>query len=104
MIKALKAVCVAGSVLVLTGCTSTVPVGMIITNVELPIVATAASGSSSKVGEATCVSYVGMVAKGDCSIETAKKNGNIRNVTSVDWHYDSILGIINNYKVTVHGN
>jgi len=104
MKKSLQAICVAGSVLALTGCASTVPVGAIITDVELPIVATAASGSSAKVGEASCVSYVGMVAKGDCSIEAAKKNGNIRNVTSVDWHYDTILGIVNNYKVTVHGN
>ncbi len=87
----------------LTGCVSSMPVGMIITDVELPIAASA-NGSYSKTGEATCVSYVGMVAKGDCSIETAKKNGGIRSVTSVDWHYDTILGIINTYKITVRGN
>jgi hypothetical protein len=104
MKKTLKSVCIASAVLALTACTSTIPLGAIITDVELPIAVTAAKVSSSKTGEASCISYVGMVAKGDCSIEAAKKNGNITTVTSVDWHYDSILGIINNYKVTVHGN
>jgi hypothetical protein len=99
----LKVACVAGVVMTLTGCASTVPVGAIITDVNLPIVATAVNSAGTKVGEASCVSYVGMVAKGDCSIEAAKKNGNITTVTSVDWHYDTILGIINNYKVIVHG-
>ena len=99
----LKALCIAGAVLAMTGCASTVPIGMVITDVELPIVATTASTSSPKKGEASCVSYVFVYAKGDCSIETAKKNGGITTVTSVDWHYDTILGIINNYKVIVHG-
>lgn len=100
----LKLACVAGAMIVMTGCGSTMPVGAIITNVELPITATAVTGGGSKTGEASCVSYLSMVAKGDCSIEAAKKNGNISTVTSVDWHYDTILGIVNNYKVTVHGN
>ncbi len=98
-----KAACIAATVMTLTGCGSTVPIGAIITDIELPIVATSVSSSSTKTGEATCISYLSMVAKGDCSIEAAKKNGGITTVTSVDWHYDTILGIINNYKVTVHG-
>ncbi len=99
----LKAVCLAGAVVALTGCGTTVPVGVIITDVNLPIVATAVNSAGEKRGEASCISYVSMVAKGDCSIEAAKKNGSITTVTSVDWHYDTILGIINNYKVIVHG-
>ena len=98
----LKALCIAGAVLAMTGCASYVPIGIVVTDVELPVVATTAD-TSSKTGEASCVSYVFVYAKGDCSIETAKKNGNITTVTSVDWHYDTILGIINNYKVIVHG-
>lgn len=98
-----KMVCVAGVVLAMPACTSTVPVGAIYTNIDLPIIATASSSSSPKTGVAHCVSYLGMVAKGDCSIAAAKKNGNIRKVISVDWHYDTILGIVSNYKITVHG-
>lgn len=103
MYNKLKALCVAGAVVTLTGCGSTTPIGSIITDVTLPITATTASVSSPKTGEASCVSYLSMIAKGDCSIEAAKKNGHITTVTSVDWHYDTILGIINNYTVTVHG-
>ena len=99
----LKMLCVAGAVMTLTGCAYSMPIGAFYTDVELPISATAASSSSPKRGEASCVSYVSVYLKGDCSIETAKKNGKITTVTSVDWHYDSILGIVNNYKVIVHG-
>ncbi|RLA24938.1 MAG: TRL-like protein family [Gammaproteobacteria bacterium] len=99
----LKALCVAGAVLTMTGCASSIPIGVVVTDVELPITATTSSSSAPKVGEASCVSYVMVYAKGDCSIEAAKKNGKITTVTSVDWHYDTILGIINNYKVIVHG-
>ncbi len=103
MINKLKAVCVAGAMVAVTGCGSTVPIGAIITDVNLPIAVTSVNSAGTKTGEASCISYLSMVAKGDCSIEAAKKNGNITTVTSVDWHYDTILGIINNYKVTVHG-
>ncbi|MBE0468657.1 MAG: TRL-like protein family [Methyloprofundus sp.] len=99
----LKTLCVTGAMMTLTGCGSTVPIGAIITDVNLPIVATAVNSEGTKTGEASCVSYLSMVAKGDCSIEAAKKNGKITTVTSVDWHYDTILGIVNNYKVIVHG-
>ncbi len=98
-----KVASIAGAVMVLTGCGSTLPVGAIITDVNLPIAVTSVNSVGTKTGEASCISYLSMIAKGDCSIEAAKKNGNITTVTSVDWHYDTILGIVNNYKVTVHG-
>lgn len=104
MKKQFKALSVASSMLLLSGCgVSAVPMGAVITDVQLPVSATNASVSSLKTGEASCVSYVMVYAKGDCSIETAKKNGKITTVTSVDWHYDTILGFVNNYKVIVHG-
>jgi predicted small lipoprotein YifL len=48
MKKTLKSVCIASAVLALTACTSTIPLGAIITDVELPIAVTAAKVSSSK--------------------------------------------------------
>ncbi len=93
----------AATVTLLSGCGSMVPIGAIITDVNLPVIATSVNSSATKTGEASCISYLSMVAKGDCSIEAAKKNGGISVVTSVDWHYDTILGIVNNYKVTVRG-
>lgn len=88
----------------LSGCASTVPVGMISTNLKLPIATTAAGDVSHKTGEASCTSILSMVASGDCSIETAKKNGGITHVHHVDWHVENLLGIWANYKVVVYGD
>ena len=90
-------------VVFLTGCASTLPSGMIMTNLKLPIATTDATGSASKVGEASCTSILTMVAKGDCSIETAKKNGGITHVHHIDWQVDNLLGIWATYKVVVYG-
>lgn len=88
----------------LTGCASTLPVGMIMTNIKLPVATTEAGGQPVKVGEASCSSILSMVAKGDCSIETAKKNGGITHVHHIDWHVDNLLGIWATYKVVVYGD
>ncbi len=86
-----------------TGCATTYPIGTIYTEVKLPVTATGESGGK-KMGEAECISYLSMIATGDCSIEAAKKKGNITKVTSVDWSVKNILGVIGNYKVIVYGN
>lgn len=86
----------------LAGCATSVPVGGLYTNLSLPVTATEGA-TSSKRGEASCQSILGLIAQGDCSIDAAKKNGGIRKVSHVDWDANNILGIIGNYKVTVHG-
>lgn len=95
-------VLVAGAV-ALSGCATNVPRGSLVTDVKLPVDAEAASGEATKKGTSTCNSYLLMVATGDCSIQTAKENGNIDEVHHVDWKANSILGIIGTYKVTVYG-
>ena len=86
----------------LTGCATVAPVGGLYTDVSVPLVATS-NAVGQKQGEASCMSILALVAQGDCSIEAAKKNGGIRNVTHVDWKANNILGIIGNYKVVVYG-
>ncbi len=86
----------------LSGCASSFPVGTIYTNLKLPVSATGSAGSS-KVGHGECVSYFSLVTKGDASIETAMKNGNITKVSHVDWEVENILGVVGKYKVTVYG-
>ena len=39
----------------------------------------------TSIGKSSCESYVWVVAVGDCSVETAMKNGNITKVHHVDW-------------------
>ncbi len=92
-----------GAATLLGGCASPVPVGGAFTDITLPVQATSAQGGS-KVGTSQCTSILSLLATGDCSIEAAKANGGITEVTSVDWKANNILGIIGNYTTTVRGN
>lgn len=87
----------------LAGCATSVPLGGLYTELKLPIAATSNNGKSTKTGTAECMSVLGLVATGDCSIEAAKKNGGITKVNHIDWDARNILGIIGNYKTVVHG-
>lgn len=90
-------------IFMLMGCATIIPIGNIYTAAKLPVTATSNSGTSLKTGEAQCTSILGMVAFGDCSIDTAKKNGGITKVFHVDWDVKNILGIYGTYKVIVSG-
>ena len=103
MIKKIATSALLVSAVTLTGCATSVPVGSVFTNVQLPVAATS-NAQASKSGSATCASILGLVATGDCSMETAKKNGNITSVAHADWKANNILGIFGNYELTVHGN
>jgi hypothetical protein len=58
----------------------------------------------AKTGEATMVNYLGWVATGDASIAAAAANGSITKINTVDYKYNSILGIINTTTTIVTGN
>ena len=101
MTKILKISLLAG-VALLQGCAMSVPMGNLMTEIQLPVAVTSNS-TAMKVGVAECKSYLGMVATGDCSLETAKKQGGITEVSHVDWKAKNILGIIGEYELVVHG-
>lgn len=59
----------------------------------------------SLIGKATKTTYLGIFSVGDdTSIELAAKNGNIKYITSVDYQYTDILGIIGTQTVIVTGS
>ncbi|MDH5480784.1 MAG: TRL-like family protein [Nitrosomonas sp.] len=101
MLSALVSICL---IVILTGCATSFPVGSLYTEIALPVNATSAGAKSPKVGTASCTSILTLLATGDCSIEAAKKNGNISTVSHVDWDAKNILGIYGEYKITVYGN
>ncbi|RPH23338.1 hypothetical protein EHN07_16135 [Buttiauxella warmboldiae] len=70
---------------ILTGCArGPSPTGLgLYTNVKGSVTATDKTGS--KKGVACAQSVLGLVNTGDASIETAKKNGEIQSVASVDY-------------------
>lgn len=56
---------------------------------------------SVKKGEACAMSILGIVAIGDASIDTARKNGGIRSISSVDEDFSMFLGGLYSSKCTV---
>lgn len=55
-----------------------------------------------KTGEANCVSYFHLVAKGDCSIKKAMEDAGIKRVNSIDRNDKSIL-MFHKVNILVHG-
>ncbi|MFK8083509.1 MAG: TRL-like family protein [Granulosicoccus sp.] len=103
MNKAMKLLAPIAAATLLSSCASTTPIGALVTDVTLPALATSASGGA-KSGTSVCTSLLSLLASGDCSIEAAKANGGITEVTHVDWHANSLLGIFGTYTTTVYGN
>lgn len=91
------------SALALSGCASPLPVGILYTGVSLPVAA-GEKASAVKTGTAECRSYLGLIARGDCSVGAAMRNGGVRNVGYVDYKADNILGVFGTYTTTVYGD
>ncbi len=84
------------------GCATPYPQGILYTEVTLPSMATSNAGAT-KVGVAECETILGLVARGDASIQAAAKNGGITKIHHVDWEAKNILGILGKYKTIVYG-
>ncbi|MDR1202235.1 MAG: TRL-like family protein [Tannerellaceae bacterium] len=58
---------------------------------------------ATKVGTSTATGYLGLVAIGDASYQTAAKNAGITKISHVDEHNYTILGIYTVYETIVYG-
>jgi TRL-like protein family len=89
---------------VISGCmiVASPALGVIYTDLKYGDTATTAT-SASKEGKACVQSILGWVAQGDASVEAAKKNGGIKEVSSVDHTAKSILGIVGEWCTVVRG-
>ncbi len=96
----LAAVLLAGA-----SCASTKPVGILYTDIRVPVTTgnAADATASPKVGVAVSKSVLGLVATGDSSITAACANGGIRKIHHVDWEANSILGLFSTYRCVVWG-
>lgn len=89
--------------LFLTSCALVTPQGGVIYHdVKYGVDATPLA-EAPKTGEACVNSVLGLVASGDASIEQAKKNGDIKEVATVNAHSTSILFVYNKYCTIVTG-
>ena len=76
--------------------------GGIYTDTHAGLMATS-NQAGNRVGEACATSYVGLFAAGDASIESARRNGGITMISSVDEHSRSVLGLWAEYCTIVRG-
>ncbi|HLU51122.1 MAG TPA: TRL-like family protein [Flavobacteriaceae bacterium] len=76
--------------------------GMWYTNVKAPVAVTGNS-NSTKVGSSEATSILGLVAKGDASIDAAAKSAGITKIHHVDEQSTNILVLFAKYKVFVYG-
>lgn len=76
--------------------------GIWYTDVKAPVAVTGNS-TSTKVGSSEATSILGIVAKGDASIDAAAKSAGITKIHHVDEQSTSILGFFAKYKVFVYG-
>ena len=88
----------------LNGCATPYPMGMIYTEVKAPVAAGAGPMAYSKVGTSKATSVLGLVATGDCSIKAAAAQGNIKTIKYVDYDAKNILGVYGEYTTTVYGD
>jgi len=87
----------------LVGCATPYPMGMLYTEIKAPV-ATAGGVGYSKVGVSKATSILGLVATGDASIKAAAANGGIKTVKYVDYDAKNILGLYGEYTTTVYGD
>ncbi len=99
----IKLSALAASVALLAGCASYAPQGIIYNGAK---VGTAVNNGvpADKTGQACATSVLGLVATGDASIETAKINGGITNVATINYQVNNVLGLYGTYCVIVTGH
>ena len=58
---------------------------------------------AQKVGRSSATGYLGLVAMGDASYQTAAKNAGITRISHVDKRSYTILGLYTTYETIVYG-
>ena len=85
-----------GISIVLTGCGTGFPTGLVYTDVTLPVYSTSdPTIQDYNVGKASCTKWFGIIAVGDASIGTAQQNGTagpISKVQRIEYHALDICG------------
>jgi len=97
----MKYIALLGVVVMLAGCASYMPHGMIYTEGKMGV--QAGSGAADKTGRACMTSILGLVATGDASLEAAKAAGGIKDIVSMNYEVKNILGVWGEYCLVVKG-
>ena len=61
------------------------------------------TSDTSKRGVSCAKNFLGVIASGDSSIEAAKRTAGIKDIATVDRHFQNILGLYGQVCTVVHG-
>ncbi len=86
-----------------TGCVSDRPLGTIYTESTYDVQGNSGQLANLKVGTAEAKCYFGVVGLGDCSIDAATKNGDIKDVKYIDRSVKNLFGF-STITTKVYGN
>lgn len=80
------------------------PIGTLYNQTAFPVDITYGPNEiGSQSGSAKACSILSLVAWGDCSVETAAKNGGLKQVDHVDASLFNVLGVYQVYETTAFG-
>ena len=102
----MKKIIILTSTLAITffsGCAVHPTQAFLYSNTTVPVNATGNSEASKQGVSDECVNILGIVATGDCSITSAKRNGGISRVSTVDWKGINVLGIYSRGNTLITG-
>lgn len=108
MVRRLMVLATLALVLGVAGCAYRAPVvppvGGLFSNYDAPLT-TEYDGQmvASKTGEASSSSVLGLFAFGDCSVQSAAKDGNLNSISYCDYSYFNVLGVFQTFTVKAHG-
>jgi hypothetical protein len=54
-------------------------------------------------GQASAKSVLGLIAWGDCGVQTAAQNGRLSKISYCDYEYLNVLGFYQSFTVVAHG-
>jgi len=81
------------------------PGGLLFANTKAPMdVDTDKTETGTKIGEASTLSILSLFTFGDCSINAAAQNGNLKTVNHVDYSYTNVLGVYQNFTTIAYGD
>jgi hypothetical protein len=93
---------VAGAFLCSCGVTRSPIIGLVFTDLVSGDAVTS-NKLATKVGTSTATGYLGLIATGDASYQTAARNAGITKISHVDERNFTILGIYTVYETIVYG-
>ena len=81
------------------------PLGFVFTDYKAPLDADYAGANlGSKVGTASTMNILGLVALGDASVKTAAGSSGISAVQCADYEFFNVLGIYSKFTLIVYGD